>query len=107
MKNFGNVMKQAQQIQARMKELKDKLADMEQNGESGGGLVKVVITGRNDITQIHIDPSLLKADEKEMLEDLIVAAFADAKAKSEQRVSEEMKKITGGLNLPAGVDLGF
>lgn len=101
------MMKQAQQIQARMQELKNKLGNMEETGESGGGLVKVIITGKNDIKQVHIHPSLLKADEKEVLEDLIVAAFSDAKTRSENKVAEEMGKITGGLKLPPGMDLGF
>jgi len=107
MRNFGNIMKQAQQIQARMEELKKKLADSQETGESGGGKVKVVLSGKHDVQHIDIDPSLLKAEEKEMLEDLLIAAFSDAKNKSERKLSEEMAKITGGLKLPQGLDLGF
>lgn len=107
MKNIGNLMKQAQAMQAKMAELQTKLAEMEVSGASGGGMVKVTISGKNEMRKISIDPSLMVAEDVEVLEDLIVAAFNDAKAKVEAVTGEEMQKVTGGISLPGGLKLPF
>ncbi len=103
MKNLGNLMKQAQQMQARMEEVQEKLAEAEIEGSSGGGLVSAVMNGKGELKRLKIDPSLADADQMEMLEDLVVAACADARAKAEAHAAEEMQKITGGLPLPPGL----
>ena len=107
MVNLGNMMKQAQQLQKKMSEAQDKLKDIEVEGLSGGGLVKVTATAKGEIKKIHIDDSLLKEDEKEILEDLLVAAINDAKQKGEQVAQEQMKSLTGGIPLPPGMKLPF
>ena len=107
MNNFGDMMKQAQEMQKKMKELQEGLANLEVEGFSGGGLVKITVTGKGEVKKIKIDPSLMKAEESEILEDLIVAAFNEAKKKSEEASAEEMKKLTGGLNLPPGFKMPF
>ena len=107
MVNFGNMMKQAQQLQKKMSEAQDKLNDIEVEGTAGGGLVKVIATAKGTFKRISIDDSLLKTDEKEILEDLIVAAINDAKQKGEIVAQEEMKSLTGGLPLPPGMKLPF
>ena len=110
MKNLGNLgqmMKQVQEMQARMQEMQAKLADLRITGQSGGGLVKLTLSGKGTLVQTEIDRSLLKPEEGEILEDLIVAAHNDAKAKMEQTVSEQMKEITGGLALPPGMQFPF
>ena len=107
MVNFGNMMKQAQQLQKKMAEAQQKLNDIEVEGESGGGLVKVVATAKGSFKRISIDDSLVKLDEKEILEDLITAAINDAKEKGEAAAQEEMKNLTGGLPLPPGMKLPF
>jgi DNA-binding YbaB/EbfC family protein len=107
MKNLGNLMKQAQEMQAKMGELQARLASAEVTGQSGGGMVEVTINGKFDLRRVRVDKSLAKPEDVEVLEDLIVAAFADAKAKAEAQVQEEMKKLTGGLNLPGGFNLPF
>jgi DNA-binding YbaB/EbfC family protein len=103
MKNLGNMLKQAQQMQARMQEMQAKLEAMEVEGGSGAGMVKVTLSGKGDLRRVSIDPSLMVADEKEVLEDLLVAAHADAKQKVEAMMAEEMQKATAGLNLPGGL----
>jgi len=107
MNNFGDMMKQAQEMQKKMKELQEGLANLEVEGSSGGGLVKITVTGKGEVKKIKIDPSLMKPEESEILEDLIVAAFNEAKKKSEEASAEEMKKLTGGLNLPPGFKMPF
>ncbi len=107
MVNFGNMMKQAQQLQKKMAEAQDKLNDIEVEGTSGGGLVKVISTAKGTFKRISIDESLLKNDEKEILEDLVIAAINDAKQKGEIAAQEEMKSLTGGLSLPPGMKLPF
>lgn len=102
MKNLGNMLKQAQQMQARMQEMQAKLEATEVEGASGGGMVKVTLTGKGDLRRVSIDPSLMTADDREVLEDLLVAAHADAKQKVEATMAEEMQKATAGLNLPGG-----
>ncbi|MDJ0389276.1 YbaB/EbfC family nucleoid-associated protein [Roseomonas sp. E05] len=100
MKNLGAMMKQAQQMQARMQEMQAKLEAMTVEGAAGAGMVKVTLTGKGDLKRLAIDPSLMAADEREVLEDLIVAAHADAKQKVETMMAEEMQKATAGLNIP-------
>ncbi len=107
MKNLGQLMKQAQEMQSRMQAMQEKLAELELEGAAGGGMVKVTINGKSEIRRVKIDPSLADPKEVEVLEDLIVAACNDAKAKVEARVAEEMQKLTGGLNLPPGLKLPF
>jgi DNA-binding YbaB/EbfC family protein len=107
MKNLGQLMRQAQEMQTRMAELQSKLAEAEVTGQSGGGMVEVTLNGKFDVRRIRIDKSIAKPDDVEVLEDLIVAAFKDAKSKAESQVQEEMKKLTGGLGLPGGFNLPF
>lgn len=105
MKNLGQMMKQAQEMQTKMQEMQEKLVDIEISGSSGGGMVGVRLNGKGSMLGLNIDASLFNADDAEVVEDLIVAAFTDAKGKLEVRVAEEMSKITGGLNLPPGLNL--
>jgi DNA-binding YbaB/EbfC family protein len=105
MKNLGQMMKQAQEMQAKMQEMQDKLVEIEILGSSGASMVTVRLNGKGDMLGMKIDPSLFNSDDAEVVEDLIVAAFSDAKAKLEARVAEEMSKITGGLQLPPGMSL--
>jgi DNA-binding YbaB/EbfC family protein len=107
MKNLGQMMKQAAQVQAKMADMQKRLEEMEMEGASGGGLVKVTISGKGDVRKIKLDPSVVDPADVEVLEDLIVAACNDAKTKSEAAVQDEMQKITGGLNLPPGMKLPF
>jgi DNA-binding YbaB/EbfC family protein len=99
------MMKQAQEMQGRMQKLQEELADLEVEGQSGAGLVKVKINGKFDARGLKIDPSLMKPEEAEILEDLIVAAFQDAKGKAEAAVQAKMQELTGGLKLPPGLKL--
>ena len=107
MVNIGNMMKQAQQLQKKMAEAQEKLSSIEVEGVSGGGLVKVIATAKGDVKQIIIDKSLMKPEEKEMTEDLIIAAINDAKQKGEVASQEEMKLVTGGIPLPPGMKMPF
>lgn len=107
MKDLGEIMKQAGAMQAKMQELQASLEHLEAEGTSGGGLVKAVVTGKGAAKRFEIDESLLKADEKEVLEDLLVAAFNDAKAKAEGLAQEQMKELTAGLPLPPGFKMPF
>jgi hypothetical protein len=107
MTNIGRMMKQAQEMQARMAEMQEKLGELEVEGASGGGLVAVTLSGKGEMRRLKVDPSLADPAEVEVLEDLIIAAFNDAKAKVEARVAEEMQKVTGGLQLPPGMQLPF
>jgi len=102
MKNLGNLMKQAQEMQAKMAEMQEKLADMEVTGSAGADMVKVTMNGKGELRGVSIDPSLLKPEESEILEDLIVAAHNDAKGRVEDRVQEETSALMGGLQLPPG-----
>ncbi len=94
-------------MQSRMTEMQAKLEELTVTGQSGGGLVKVTLSGKGAMTGLVIDPSLMKPEEKDILEDLIVAAHTDAKAKSEAMMAEEMKAVTGGMALPPGFKLPF
>jgi DNA-binding YbaB/EbfC family protein len=105
MKDLMKMMKQAQEIQGRMQQLQDELAALQVEGQSGGGLVKVILNGKMEARSVKVDPSLLKPDDAEMLEDLILAAFQDAKAKVEAALQEKMREVTGGLPLPPGLKL--
>ncbi len=105
-KNIGGIMKQAQQLQENMKKVQEKIAAMEVSGASGGGVVQVTIQGTHDMKKITIDPSLCDPKEVEVLEDLITAAYQDAKNKLEALTSAEMKQVSGGLNIP-GLKLPF
>ncbi len=107
MKNLGNMMKQAQQMQAKMAEMQEALDKVEITGASGGGMVEVTLTGKGEMRKLKIDPTLVNKDEIEVLEDLIAAAHNDAKGKVEAHVAEEMSKVTGGLQLPPGMKLPF
>ena len=107
MVNIGNMMKQAQELQKKMADAQEKLNSIEVEGVSGGGVVKVIATAKGEIKKINIDESLLKSEEKEMTEDLIVAAINDAKQKGEVAAQEQMKSVTGGLPLPPGMKLPF
>tara|TARA_B110000444_G_scaffold243131_1_gene261146 strand:- start:658 stop:981 length:324 start_codon:yes stop_codon:yes gene_type:complete len=107
MVNLGNMMKQAQQLQQKMADAQEKLSAIEVEGVSGGGVVKVVATAKGEIKRINLDESLLKPEDKEITEDLIVAAVNDAKQKGEAAAQEEMKSVTGGLPLPPGMKLPF
>lgn len=105
MKDLMKIMKQAQEIQGRMQQMQEDLAGLEVEGQSGAGLVKVKLNGKMEARGIKIDPSLIKPEEAEILEDLIMAAFQDAKAKAEAAVQAKMQDITGGLPLPPGLKL--
>lgn len=107
MKNIGQMLKQAQQMQAKMAEMQAQLADTTVDGVAGAGLVTVTLNGKGEMKGVKVDPSLIKPDEAEIMEDLIVAAHADAKAKAEAKAAEAMKELTGGLELPPGMNLPF
>jgi nucleoid-associated protein EbfC len=107
MKNFGQMMKQAQQMQTKMAEMQAKLESTDVDGQSGGGMVKVRVNGKGDLKKISIDKSLCDPSEVEMLEDLILAAVNDAKGKTEALAAEQMSALTGGLKLPPGIKLPF
>ncbi|MGX0966450.1 DNA-binding YbaB/EbfC family protein [Bradyrhizobium japonicum] len=98
---FG-MMKQAQQLQSKMQEMQDQLSNVEVEGISGGGLVAVRMTAKMDVKGIKIDPSLMKPEEREVLEDLLVTALGEARRKAETAVQEKMQALTGGLSLPRG-----
>jgi DNA-binding YbaB/EbfC family protein len=103
---LGNLMKQAQEMQANMQKAQDEIASLEVTGESGGGLVKITMTGKHEVRRISIDDSLL-ADDKDMLEDLVAAAINDATHKVEATTQERMAGLTSGMNLPPGMKLPF
>lgn len=107
MKNLGDMMKQVQAMQSRMAEMQEKLDATTVTGQAGGGFVKIIMTGKGAVTGVNIDPSLMKPEDKEILEDLIVAAHVDAKSKVETMMAEQMKGLTGGLPLPPGFKLPF
>lgn len=104
---LGNLMKQAQQMQTRMQEVQEEIAKMEVTGESGAGLVKVTVNGAHSCRRVEIDPSLISEDDKEMLEDLIAAAYNDASRRLEDTQKEKMAQVTGGMQLPPGFKMPF
>ncbi len=107
MKNLAGLMKQASQMQAKMAEMQAKLEAMEIEGSSGAGMVHIIMSGKGDLKRVTLDPKLLDPAEAEMMQDLLVAAHADAKRKVEAQTSEEMSKVTGGMELPGGLKLPF
>ena len=107
MTDFNNMLKQAQELQKKMADAQKKVEELEAEGTSGGGLVKVKINGKNVTTSVSIDESLISKDEREILEDLIVAALNDARENVQKKSSEEMSSLTGGLKLPPGMKLPF
>ena len=107
MTDFNNMLKQAQELQKKMADAQKKVEELEAEGTSGGGLVKLKINGKNVTTSINIDDSLISKDEKEILEDLIVAALNDARENVQKKIAEEMSSLTGGLKLPPGMKLPF
>ncbi len=107
MKNIAGLMKQASQMQAKMAEMQAKVEAMEVTGEAGAGMVQVTLAGKGDMRRVKIDPKLVDPSEIEMLEDLIVSAHTDARRKLDALMAEEMSKVTGGMELPAGLKLPF
>jgi nucleoid-associated protein EbfC len=105
--NIADMMKQVQSMQSRMGDIQTKLENLTVHGQSGGGLVNVAMNGKGTVQSVTIDPSLMKVEEREILEDLLVAACADAKNKVESVAAEEMKSVTGGLPLPPGFKMPF
>jgi DNA-binding YbaB/EbfC family protein len=106
MKGLPQLMRQAQEMQAKMQKAQDELATTEVEGVSGGGMVRIVATCKYQVRRVTVEPALL-AEDKEMLEDLIAAAFNDATAKIERMVQEKLSAVTGGLALPGGLKLPF
>lgn len=107
MKNLGNILKQAQNIQARMGEVQEELRDMEVEGQAGGGLVRAVLNGKGEMRSLKIDPAIVDKDDTGVLEDLIVAAVNDARVKADAISQEKMSALTAGLPLPPGMKLPF
>lgn len=105
MKDLMGMMSKVRDMQARMQKMQEELEELEFEGQSGGGMVKVVMSGKGDLKRLAIDPSLAKPDEVEILEDLIVAASQDAKSKVEAGMQEKMAEVTGGLPIPPGMKL--
>jgi DNA-binding YbaB/EbfC family protein len=105
MRDIMGLMKQAQQMQSKMAELQAELETTEVEGQSGAGMVTVTLTAKGTLKQLRIDPSLMKPEEAEIVEDLVVAAHADARAKADRLMEEKMKALTGGLPLPPGLKL--
>jgi DNA-binding YbaB/EbfC family protein len=104
--NFGNMMKQAQAMQANMQKVQAEIANIEVSGESGGGMVKVTMTGKHEVKRVQIEPAV-GSEDREMLEDLIAAAVNDAVHKVEAQISEKMAAVTAGMQLPPGMKLPF
>jgi len=102
---LGNLMKQAQKMQEDMQKAQEEIAKLEVQGQSGGGMVKVTMTGRHDVKRVEIDDSVM--DDKEMLEDLLAAAVNDAVRQVESQTQDRMSGLTAGLNLPGGMKLPF
>ena len=105
MKDLMKMMKQAQEIQGRMQQMQEELAALEVSGQSGAGMVKITLNGKGEMRSVKIDPSLLKPDDVEMVEDLVLAAFQDAKGKVESEMQKRMQEVAGGLPLPPGLKL--
>jgi DNA-binding YbaB/EbfC family protein len=107
MKNLGQLMKQAQQMQQKMADMQAELEAVEMTGLAGGGMVAVTLNGKGDVKKLKLDKAVVDPNETEVLEDLIVAAFNDARAKVNAHAESEMQKLTGGLALPGGMKLPF
>ncbi len=106
MTDFMGMMKKAAELQSKMKAMQDELDHIEVEGVSGGGLVSARMTAKGEVKSVKIDPSLMKADEVEILEDLLVTAMNDARRKAEAAMQDKMQALTGGLGLPPGLGLG-
>lgn len=107
MKNLGNILKQAQNIQSRMGEVQEELRDLEIEGQSGAGMVKAVLNGKGEMRSLTLDPAIVDKDDVGVLEDLIVAAVNDARIKADAISQEKMAELTAGLPLPPGMKLPF
>lgn len=107
MKNLASMMKQAQEMQSKMAEMQENLLHVEVLGQSAAGMCQVTLNGKGEAKKLKIDPSLVNPDDAEVLEDLILAAFNDAKGKVEEQMREKMSDLTGGLPLPEGFKLPF
>jgi nucleoid-associated protein EbfC len=105
MKDLMGIMKQAQEMQGRMQKMQDDMAAMEVRGQSGGGLVMVMLDGKGTLKKVKVDPSLMVASETEILEDLIIAATDDARAKVDAHMQSKMQEVTGGMPMPPGLKL--
>lgn len=105
MKDLMGMMKKAQELQGRMQQMQEELAALEVSGQSGAGLVKITLNGKGEMRSVKIDPSLLKPDDVEIVEDLVLAAFQDAKGKVESEMQKRMQEVAGGLPLPPGLKL--
>jgi nucleoid-associated protein EbfC len=105
MADFMGLMKQAAQLQTKMQEMQNELDQIEVEGVAGGGLVSVKLSAKGEMKGVAIDASLLKSEEKDIVEDLVVAAHADARRKAEEVMQDKMKSLTGGLQLPPGLKL--
>jgi nucleoid-associated protein EbfC len=105
--DLGKMMKQAQELQARMAAAQEEIQRLEVTGSAGAGLVSVTLSGKGDLKTIKVDASLANGEEMDILEDLVVAAHADAKTKLDAAVAEHMSSVTGGMQLPAGLKLPF
>ena|SRR6201991_321656 len=103
MTDFLGMMKQAAQLQSKMQAMQEELGNIEVEGISGGGMVSIRLTAKMDVKAVKIDPSLLKPEEREIVEDLVVSAFADARRKAEAAMQEKMQALSGGLGLPPGM----
>jgi len=107
MKNFGNMLKQAQQMQSKMAEMQEKLSEAEVTGEAGAGMVKVTLSGKSELRGLTIDPTLMADGDAEIVQDLVMAAHQDARTKVEAMMAETMQEVTGGMQLPPGMQLPF
>jgi DNA-binding YbaB/EbfC family protein len=107
MKNIGQLMKQAQQMQQKMAEMQEQLASVEMTGVAGGGMVQLTLNGKGEVKRVKLDKAVVDPEEVEVLEDLLVAAFNDARQKVSAHTETEMQKLTGGLSLPGGLKLPF
>ena len=107
MKNLGQIMKQAQEMQTKMAEMQENLVNVEITGESAAGMVTVTLTGKGGMVRVKVDPTLINPNDAEVMEDLIVAAHNDARAKVDARMEEETSKMMGGIQLPPGMKLPF
>ena len=105
MKDLMKMMKQAQELQGRMQQMQEELAALEVSGQSGAGMVRITLNGKGEMRSVKIDPSLLRPDDVEMVEDLVLAAFTDAKGKVEGEMQKRMQDVAGGLPLPPGLKL--
>ncbi len=105
MKDLGNMMKQIQEMQTKMADMQARLDEMTVTGKSGAGLVKVTLNGKNLMQSIEVDDSLMKPEDKAILEDLLMAAYNEARAKVDQLVADQMKNVTGGMALPPGFNI--